>query len=155
MTGLPPPRKRIVACAMTKEWAGKPVPWGVEVQIYDVEQELQRLDTAIPDTMIELRLQYLDTYLRFKEYEQNEGASTILQEIARCVSLIANQVQNATIANQVQNATHQLSLIREIMKDHTDIFNIEIEGGEDVINEGSEDGVKTIGVKPHDNLRRS
>lgn len=131
---------------MTKEWAGKPVPWGVEVQIYDVEQELQRLDTAIPDTMIELRLQYLDTYLRFKEYEQNEGASTILQEIARCVSLIADQVQNAT---------HQLSLIREVMKDHTDIFNIEREGGDDVINEGSELGVKTIGVNPHDNLRRS
>ena len=94
------------------------------MQTYDVEQELQRLDSAIPETMFQLRLQFLDVYLRFQQFEQNDGTHTCLKEIARCVSVIADQLQNTT---------QELSLIRLIMKKHTDIFDIEREGGEDTV----------------------
>lgn len=98
------------------------------MQTYEIESELQSLDSLIPTSLYELRLKYLDVYIKHRILEElgmlNQNVSDPLKEISRFTS---------TISGDLGVINNTLVSIQQIMKEHTEFFTHEKEGGDDIV----------------------
>lgn len=93
------------------------------MQVYEIEQQLQSLDTRIGDDHFELRLKLIETYILFQIHNNQNNIITKINDINSTLLSISGSLQ--VMENYLNN-------IGIIMKEHTEFFTHEKEGGEDI-----------------------